>query len=1286
MPDAQKNRFELLTKLGEGGMGVVYEAIDRVRDVRVAYKTLHQLSGTNLYRLKREFRVASAVSHPNIVTLFELGAEGSRWYITMELVPGQDFLTYVRNGRGVPTTASDATEDMGQTTVSMSASDEPDVHLWAGGHAGELGGSATTVIGSVTALADMVDLARLRGGLGQLVSGLDALHGQGIVHRDLKPSNIRVTSQERVVLLDFGIVGRTYDPDESFAANQVSGTPLYMAPEQARGGHPTAKSDWYAFGVLLYLILTGRYPFTGAARWVMQTKQVADPPAPRSLISVIPEPLNQLCMGLLQRDPNVRLGSDDVHRVLEQNLAGSSRLPRRPTVARPVAGRAPFVGRAAQLQTLWQSFADSERQRPVIVWLHGASGLGKSELIHFFLSELKARKAAIPLSGRCHEQESVPFKALDSLIDALSGYLLSLPGDVAQAMVPADVAALGRVFPVLRRVAAVANSANSVDIPDRQRLRQRAFAALQQLLANIAARSPLVLAIDDLQWGDADSGALLSELLSSPEAPPLLLIASYRDDYVEPGPLLDMLRRHPELVDPGPRVRDIALAPLTERDATKLAGLLFERADREVPESCPELAKESRGSPFFVQELVRYTLERSGDTDGPDAQPMRPTLERVLDARLALLGSDALQLLRVVATAGRPLERDIAVAAADVAPNDERALTLARASNMLRVHVSGDGTQRLEMYHDRIRRVVVDSMSDELALRQHGQLARVMEAADSVDHEALALHYRAAGDAQKAGFYMATAARAAAAALAFDHAAQLYRMAIDTTASDARAQSQLSIGLGNALANAGRGAEAARAYLSAVDAPDSDPVELRRLAATQYLLGGYFDEGVAVLKTVLAAAGLTMPSTPRRALVSLLWRRALVRLRGSGVKERKGAPLGAQERATVGIFWTLSSALGMIDIIRGQDYQARHFLSASRTGDPYLVARAVAMEMAYSASAGRATMRRTNRLVARANELAERSGQPHAIGLARLCTAIASFCVGEWHDARGHVESAIATFRERCTGVAWEVATGLNFKLNSLYYTGEWDLLRTTVLTELKGASERGDRYQAAVLRTSFGELAWLVEDRPDTASEQVELAIETWSRQGFQMQHYWALRALCYIDLYSGAGERAMNRLNERWSALSRSLLLRVQVIRVQMVHLRAKSALCAAQGAASCQRLLRDASRYGRALKRERTSWVRPLARLIDAGVSAVRGDTEAAVQHLAAAERDFERHGMAIYAATAGWHRGELSGGEVGEKLAAERAAELSELGIRNVERMTSMLAPGCSGRRARPGALV
>lgn len=1281
MPESPPHRFELLTKLGAGAMGVVYEAHDRVRDMRVAYKTLHRLSGTSLYQLKREFRVASQISHPNIVSLFELGADGSRWYITMELVPGQDFLSHVRNGRAGPSEPA-PNDTIIDASIDTVATDNPEAETIDESVADLSEPIAGTTAETIATLDEILDRDRLRDGLWQLVSGLGALHGQGIVHRDLKPSNIRVTPEGRVVLLDFGIVAQLRDRDDGHVGGKLTGTPLFMAPEQARGAHPTAASDWYAFGVLLYQILTGRFPFTGNALWVMQAKQQSDPRAPRTVISAIPQPLDHLCMGLLRRDPSERFDAHDVRRLLQQSF-GHARVVRQPTATRAVVGTAPFVGRKAQLEALWHSFETSKRGRPVIVWLHGASGLGKSELMHFFLSELKAHKAAITLAGRCHEQESVPFKALDALIDKLSGYLLGLGKNAVKQLLSPDIGALARLFPVLRRVdTAVSANPQSADIPDRQRLRKRASAALQRLLAQIAEKTPLVLAIDDLQWGDADSGALLYELLSTADAPPMLVIASYRDDHVDPGPLLELLRRDTDLTNPGPRVRDISLKPLSERHATRLAALLFDRAEHEAQEICADIARESGGSPFFVQELVRYTLERSDSGQEPDGATIRPTLERVLDARLALVGADALHLLRVLATAGRPLERDIAVSAAGIAPRDEQAIAVVRTGNMIRIQNSRDGAQLLEMYHDRIRQVVVNGMTDEQFRHQHAELARVMEASDSADHESLALHFRAAGNAQKASFYMAAAARAAERTLAFDHAAQLYRSALAMTPVRAREQAQLTVGLGNALANAGRGGEAARAYLSAVDHPEADPVELRRLAATQFLLSGYFDEGLAVLETVLQAAGLKLASTPRRALASLLWRRAQVRMRGSRFTERADARASSQEHAEVAMFWTLSSTLGMIDTIRGQDYQARHLLAATRVGDTYYMARAVAMEAAYSASAGRTNMRRTAMLVARANQLAHQSGNPHAIALAHLCSAIASFCVGQWHEALGQVEDALTCFRERCTGVAWEIATCLNFKLNSLYYTGDHGTLRATVTTELKGAKERGDRYLAAVLRTSFGELAWLIDDQLDTACEQVEEAIDTWSRRGFQMQHYWALRAQCYIDLYCQRGESAVQRLDDRWTALSRSLLLRVQVIRAQMVHLRAKAALCAALRAAEPAPLLRAASRHASALEREKMPWIQPMARLVHASVSAQRGEIDAAVEQLAAAEEEFTEGGMALYAAIAGWHRGQLLGGDQGEKLADERRAHMTRLGVRAIERIASTLAPGLTPVLAHP----
>ena len=194
-------RFELIRKLGEGGEGLVYEAHDNERDMRVALKTLRELDATSLYRFKKEFRALTDVSHPNIVGLYDLVSERDDWFFTMELVEGVDFVSYVRPPGWRAPAASASERSTAVVTRSIMTTGR------GGNGEARAGGAAnprTPREQPRVPLATLADEKRLRNTLGQLAQAIHALHGVGMVHRDLKPSNVRVTSKGRVVLVPSG--------------------------------------------------------------------------------------------------------------------------------------------------------------------------------------------------------------------------------------------------------------------------------------------------------------------------------------------------------------------------------------------------------------------------------------------------------------------------------------------------------------------------------------------------------------------------------------------------------------------------------------------------------------------------------------------------------------------------------------------------------------------------------------------------------------------------------------------------------------------------------------------------------------------------------------------------------------------------------------------------------------------------------------------------------------------------------------------------------------------------
>ena len=215
----------------------------------------------------------------------------------------------------------------------------------------------------------------------QLVEGIIALHNAGKLHCDLKPSNVLVRPNGDVVILDFGLV-EELDPFRKRSA-MFAGTPVYMSPEQIELLPISTASDWYAAGVMLYQALTGIPPFEGDLHSIMEQKRSDVLDSPRDLLDV-PEDLSDLCMALMARLPEQRpTGAEILAR-----LAGSV-----PTSAPASPRETAFVGREQELSELWRAYSVVTSGGVATAIVSGRSGLGKSALVHHFLSELGSATA-----------------------------------------------------------------------------------------------------------------------------------------------------------------------------------------------------------------------------------------------------------------------------------------------------------------------------------------------------------------------------------------------------------------------------------------------------------------------------------------------------------------------------------------------------------------------------------------------------------------------------------------------------------------------------------------------------------------------------------------------------------------------------------------------------------------------------------------------------------------------------------------------------------------------------
>jgi serine/threonine protein kinase/tetratricopeptide (TPR) repeat protein len=1252
-------------------MGVVFEAFDRERNARVALKTLKRLSSRRagaeaLLRFKREFRALQDLHHRNLVTLGELISEGQQWFFTMELVEGSDFLAYVRP-RAPMESGGVRMVDVDERP-SSSVDDAP-VQF-------------KRVVGRSVSTGLVLDEARLRATLPQLASGLEALHAAGKVHRDIKPSNIRVTPAGRVVLLDFGLIAEA--SERSSIDGEIAGTPAYMAPEQATSQTVGPEADWYALGVVLYEALTGQLPFDGTTLEVLMNKQTETPPAPRAVCPGVPADLDELCMRLLQFEPGARPPGAEVVRLLTPR----SRTGSAPPLALTVTRGTPFVGRARELERLEQSFQEAMESSAMVVLVDGESGVGKSCLVRRFTEDVvAAHPTTVVLAGRCYEREQVPYKGLDGAIDELAGHLASLPDVEALELVPERAGPLVQIFPVLRRSRAFA-FAMTEEPGDPRELRRRAFASLRELLGRLCGRHPIVIAIDDLQWADADSLSLLSELLRGPDAPPLLLVGTVRDTPIPEG-TMPMMAPQRAPIDFAARlpcpVRVVHLGRLSEEDAHALATSLLESIAPHRARDAGAIAREAQGHPLFIDELARHAAlladrEIAGDDPDDTALLVRPTfdLDEALLSRIARLEKPARESLELVAVAGRPLaQQTVAHAAGMEMGAFARVVAQLRVAHL--VQTSGArASDRIEPYHERVRGAVVACLSAPQRAAYHKRLALALEASRWPDGEALSLHWARAGNRPRAAKYAVAAAHQATEALAFDRAAACWERALELTPDGDPKQRALRVRLGEALANAGRGALAAKAYSLAADgAPSAEALDLRRRASEQFLRSGRFDEGIVAVREVLGLLGLSYPRSPLHALMLLVFWRALLALRGTRYRERDPSLVPARDLTRVDVCWSVAFALGLSDHIYGSVFEARAMLFALQVGEPTRVARALAVSGGYLATRGARSSARVATNLAKARAIAERTGDPQSIGYAIANSAVSHYLVGEFPRTVTDADRAEAMFRG-VPGTSWEQATMHHFALIALVHLGKLSELQRRHPLYLRDALDRGDVYAAVCMRMGYANFVWLVRGDPEGARREVHEAMQTWSKKGCHLEHFYELVALVNADLYDGHPAEGLRRVNERWGALRSVLLFRIETVRIRCLDMRARCALAVARERPEERAtLLASVERDARSIAREPAPWATSLARLLRASAASIRGDQDRATTLLRAAIVGFESAGMAMHATAARHQLAKLVGGFDGaeqQALEARTSAWMREQGVADAEALVSVLAPG------------
>jgi tetratricopeptide (TPR) repeat protein len=710
-------------------MGVVYRALHEETGERVALKTVRVPEAAMLRGIRREIHALRRIEYPGVVRVLAEGVhQGLPWY-AMELIEGLTLRGYIDQvWKREPLTSADI-------PTQVVSTDTPS--------AGSLGGSSrpNPPPESLRREAALGRLGEVLTVTRRLCSALAFLHGEGIVHRDLKPENVVIRPDGTPVLVDFGLASNFGGPigRESLDVSAgLEGSCVYMAPEQIKGAVVDARADLYALGCMLHELVVGQPPFPGSG-WEVLRHHLQDTPfALSQWVRGVPRALEVLVSRMLAKVPRERIGyAADVGAVLAE--LGAEDLPRPAPRPRPYLYRPEFVGRQQLLAEMEERLARTRIERGGCLLIGGESGSGKTRVVtecavvasrHSFQV---VTGGCLPLSGGGVGEQlyGEPLHVFKPLLQAIADECRQKGLEETERLLGERGRVLALYEPSLAQLPGQESWPEPPRLPP-QAARERVMRYLAETLAAFSAREPVLLVVDDLQWVDALSLAVLyylqGEFLGESR---VLVVGTYRTEELDAG--LRLL-----LSSPG-----VAHRTLGRLDESMVARMVEDMlALPSPPDSFVRfLTSRSAGNPFFVAEYLRTAIDERllfRDVHGKwqlasggsalerlhEVLPLPGSVHDLVGRRLEGLGPGTRGVLEMASVLGRELEADVLVAVARLGDWQE----LETLEELRARHVLEDvGGGRLRFVHDKLREITYEGILPERRVSLHRAVALALE-------------------------------------------------------------------------------------------------------------------------------------------------------------------------------------------------------------------------------------------------------------------------------------------------------------------------------------------------------------------------------------------------------------------------------------------------------------------------------------------------------------------------------------------------------------------------------